>query len=145
MFRRIVFIMLAGLFMTVSLMAQDAGELAVPKRVKNKMLALYPQTQEVPVTWSKEGVYFKGALTIMEKPAQIVFDTTGRVIRIEQRIHQTYLPKPILKQLAAEDKDYEIKEIFEFTDAAGKKTYKTSYTVVKTVLYNEDGTVVKEK
>ena len=145
MFKRIVFIMIASLFVSISLVAQDKGDLVVPKRVKNKMLALYPQTQEVPVTWSKEDYNYKGSLTIMEKPAAIVFDSTGKVLRTEKRIHQTYLPKPILAQLKAEDKDYVIKEIYEFTDASGKKTYTTTYQVVKTTIFNEDGTVVKDK
>jgi len=145
MLRRIVFILVAALCLAGSLPAQDTAKIVVPKRVKNKMLALYPQTQEVPVTWCKEGLYYKGSLTIMEKPAFIVFDSIGKVIRIEQKIHQTYLPKKIIAQL---NKDYPgnvIQEIFEFTDAAGVKTYKTTFQVSLTRLYNPDGTIAKDK
>jgi hypothetical protein len=80
----------------------------------------------------------------MEKPAAILFDSTGKVIYTEKRIHPTYLPKPIVAQLKSEDPAYAIKEIFEYTDAAGKKTYKTTYSVVRTVMFNEDGTQVKK-
>ena len=101
--------------------------------------------QEVPVTWSKDGANYMGSLTIMEKPAGILFDSTGKVLYTEKRIHQTYLPKPILAQLKAQDPNYAVKEIYEYTDAAGKKTYKTICQMVITAKYNEDGTLVKEK
>jgi hypothetical protein len=145
MLKRIIVILVAGLCLAGSLLAQDTAKLFVPKRVKNKMLALYPQTQEVPVTWTKDGLYYRGSLTIMEKPAFIVFDSTGKVIRTEKRIHQTYLPKKITGQLNTEFPGNVIKEIFEYTDAAGVKTYKTTIQATITRMYNEDGTIAKEK
>jgi hypothetical protein len=109
------------------------------------MLALYPQTQEVPVTWTKEGLYYKGSLIIMEKPAAIIFDSTGKVLRTEKKIHQTYLPKKIISQLNADYPGNVFQDIFEFTDATGVKTYKTTFQVTITKVFNADGTVAKDK
>ena len=145
MLKKITVIMIAGLLISVFLLAQDTGKIIVPLKVKNKMLALYPQTQDVPVTWSKEGLNYKGSLTIMEKPANIVFDSTGKVIYVEKRIHPTYLPKKISAQLNSNYPGNIIQEVFEYTNAAGKKTYKTTYQVIITTQFNEDGTVSKSK
>ena len=145
MLKRIVFIFVAGLCLSVSLLAQDAEKVVVPQKVKNKMLALYPQTQEVPVTWTKEGLYYKGSLIIMEKPAAIIFDSTGKVLRTEKKIHQTYLPKKIISQLNTDYPGNVFQDIFEFTDAAGVKTYQTTFQTIITTVFNADGTVAKKK
>ena len=69
MLKRFIFILVAGLCLSGFVLAQDTTKLVVPKKVKNRVLAMWPQTQAVPVTWTKEGAYFKASLLIMEKPA----------------------------------------------------------------------------
>ena len=135
----------AGLFLTVALQAQDKQEITVPQKVKNKMLAMHPQTQEVPVVWTKEGDNYKGSLLFMGTPGFLVFDSTGRVIRSEQRILPLYVPKPVLETLKAEDPNYVIKEVIEITSPGGKKSYHATYQVTRVAVFNADGTLVKDK
>jgi hypothetical protein len=143
MFKRIILIVFAGLLYQFSLFAQDAEKLVVPDAVKNKMLGMFPQTQAVPVEWVKDGSNYKGSLKIMEKPAFAVFDSTGNVVRIEKRLHVSYLPKKVTTQLNKLYPGNEILDIYEMTDAAGKKTYKTTFKYTQTEVFNPEGVVVK--
>ena len=143
MLKRFVFILVAGLCLSGTILAQDAGNVVVPQKVKNKMLAMFPQTQAVPVTWSKEGVNYKGALTIMEKPAFAVFDSTGKVVRIEKRLHVSYVPKKVTDQLNKQYPGNEILDVYELTDAAGTKTYKLTYQFKQTSVFNAEGMIQK--
>jgi len=142
MLKRIISVFITIICMCGYLYSQDTAKVVVPQEVKNMMIAHYPQTQEVPVTWSLEGKYYKGSLMIMGKPAAIVFDSTGKIIRSEKRIHQTYLPKKIVSQLNTEFPGFVYGDIYEF-ETAGVKTYKVSFQVIKTTIYNPDGTIVK--
>jgi hypothetical protein len=143
MFRNLTIIIVAVLCLCGSAFAQDAEKLVVPDAVKNKMLGMFPQTQAVPVTWVKEGVNYKGSLTIMEKPAFAVFDSTGNVVRIEKRLHSSYLPKKVTAQLNKQYPGNEILDIYELTDAAGKKTYKTTFKYTQTSVFTTEGVELK--
>ena len=143
MLKRFIFILVAGLCLSGFVLAQDTTKLVVPKKVKNRVLAMWPQTQAVPVTWTKEGAYFKASLLIMEKPAFAIIDTTGKLIQVERRLHVTYLPKKIIDQLNKQYPGIEILDIYELTDAAGKVTYRTTYQFKQTTVFAADGTVVK--
>jgi len=107
------------------------------------MLALFPQTQAVPVTWSKEGVNYMGTLKIMDKPAYVVIDSTGKVVRIERRLHVSYLPKKVVEQLNRDYPGNEILDVYELTDAADKKSYRTTYRFQKTSTFTSDGIIMK--
>lgn len=107
------------------------------------MLAMFPQTQAVPVTWSKEGDNYKGSLTIMEKPAFAVFDSTGKVVRIEKRLHVSYVPKKVTDQLNKQYPGNEILDVYELTDPAGKKSYKLTYQFKQTSVFNAEGIIEK--
>jgi hypothetical protein len=143
MLKKIAFIFIAGLLISNSLPAQDTAKIVIPKRVANKMLGMFPQTQVVPVTWSKEGDNYKGILTIMEKPATAVFDSTGKVIRVERRLHYSFLPKTIVAQLNKKYPENEILDVYELTDSKGNKTYKTTYKCIQTSVFNTEGAIVK--
>ena len=143
MFKKIVFILIVGLFMSSSMPAQDTTKIVVPQKVKNKMLGMFPQTQVVPVTWVKDGQNYKASLIIMEKPAFALFDSTGKVVRIEKRLNVYYLPKKIVNQLNKQYPSNEILEIFEVTDATGKKIYKTTFKCTQTLIFNADGVIEK--
>ena len=143
MLKRIVFIMIAGLFMSSFMLAQDTAKIVVPQKVKNKMMGMFPQTQVVPVIWVKDGDNYKGSLTIMDKPAFALFDSTGKVVRIEKRMNVYYLPKKILAQLNKQYPGNEILEIFELTDSSGRKTYRTTFKCTQTFIYNAEGVIEK--
>jgi len=143
MLKRIIFILVTGLFLSGSLFAQEIEKVVVPDAVKNKMLGMFPQTQAIPVTWVKEGTNYKGSLTIMEKPAFAVFDSAGKIVRIEKRLHVSYLPKKVVTQLNKQYPGNEILDVYELTDAAGKKTYKTTFQYKQTSVFNPEGGLEK--
>ena len=76
--------------------AQKNDTLVVPQVVKNRMLANFPQTMDIPVIWEKEGANYKGTLTVMEKPATMVVDPTGKLLWIEYRQSEDYLPAVVI-------------------------------------------------
>jgi len=132
-----------GILLSVNLFAQSNENLTIPQAVKNGMLANFPQTQKVPVTWSKEGDLYKGTLMVMDKPGIVVFNESGKIVRMEMRLHSAYLPQNIKDKLSKQFPGYEILDIYELTDINGKKTYRTSYQFKQTSLFNEDGEIVK--
>ena len=139
---RVVLMLILGVLISVSLLAQESG-LVVPKAVKNRMLAKFPQTQDVPVAWTKEGTNYKGSLTIMDKPAFALIDETGKIIRLERTIHYSYLPKKISDQLSKLYPGYEVLDVFEVTDAVGAKTYKTTFQYKQTLVFDAEGVSAK--
>jgi hypothetical protein len=143
MYKKIALIMISGFLISCSLLAQDTAKIVVPKKVANKMLGMFPQTQVVPVTWSMEGYNYKGTLKIMEKPAIAVFDSTGKIVRIERRLHSSFLPKKIVSQLNKEYPGNEILDVYELTDAKENKTYKTTFQCTQTRVFNPEGVDVK--
>jgi len=128
--------------MSVVSLAQNS-DLIIPQAVKNRMLARFPQTQDVPVTWTKDGVNYKGSLIIMDKPAFAIIDETGKLVRLEKTIHFSYLPKKISDYLSRQYIGYQILDVYEITDSSGIKTYKTTFQYKQTMDFNVDGVPLK--
>jgi len=143
MYRKICLVLVLGILMSIDIYAQNSETLVVPEAVKNSMLMRFPQTQKVPVTWSKDGANFKGSLVVMEKPAFAIFDVTGKIIRVERTMHYSFLSKKIVSQLNSQYPGNEILDVYEVTDAAGLKTYKTTFKYTKSEVFKEDGSIVK--
>ena len=120
--------------------AQKIDSAAIPKIVWNGMFDTYPVTYVYPVTWTKEGSLYKGQLTLMEKPAFALIDSTGRLIRKERLFPEFHLPKQIKNEMTTKYPGYKIKEIYQFTDDKGKETYKITFQFEQTTIYNPDGT-----
>ncbi len=119
--------------------AQKIDSVAIPEIIWNRMLLTYPSTRVYPVTWTKEKGIYKGELTIMEKPAFALIDSTGRLIRKEKRYPETHLPTQIKDELTTKFPGYKIIDIYQFTDEKGIQTYKTTFQCEQTIIYNTDG------
>jgi hypothetical protein len=143
MLKKTILLLIGGLLFSGFLLAQDASNIVVPTAVKNAMLFKFPQTQAVPVTWVKEGANYSGTLLIMQKPAFAVFDSTGKILRVEKRLHISFLPKKIITQMNKQYPNNEILDIYELTDAAGKVTYKITFHYKQTSVFNADGAIEK--
>jgi hypothetical protein len=143
MLKKTILLLIGGLLFSGFLLAQDASNIVVPTAVKNAMLFKFPQTQAVPVTWVKEGANYSGTLLIMQKPAFAVFDSTGKILRVEKRLHISFLPKKIITQMNKQYPNNEILDIYELTDAAGKVTYKITFQYKQTSVFNADGAIEK--
>ncbi len=120
--------------------AQKIDSVAIPQVIWRRMLMTYPMAQRHPVSWTKEGLLYKGELTILETPAFALIDSTGRLIRKEKKVMEAYLPKQIKDEMTTKYPGYKMIDIFQYTDDKGKETYKTTFQSVQSVIYNPDGT-----
>ena len=117
----------------------------VPDMIKGRLQAVFPQTLDIPVSWSKEKANYKAAITIMDAPAYMVIDSLGRTVRIERKLHETYLPKKAKAYLKTLDPNCEIVSIYEITDAKGIITYKTVAKISTNFTFDKEGTTLGGK
>ena len=117
----------------------------VPSYIKERLQAQFPQTIEIPVSWSKEKSNYKASITIMDAPAFMIIDTLGHTVRIERTIHETYLPQKAKNHLKSLDPAYKVVSILQITDNKGKVTYKTVAQIITKLTFDENGTVTGTK
>jgi hypothetical protein len=123
---------------------QTETKINVPKKVKDKVLFLFPHTVDEPVTWSKEGMNYKASLTAWEMPANAILDSLGNVLSMEKRLHEKYLPPKVKENLLKEYPDCIILMVFEITNAKGEKSYKTKVQIKTDFLFDSKGTLIKD-
>ena len=124
--------------------AQKSDTITVPQVVKNRMIANFPQTIDVPVKWEREGVNYKGTLIVMQKPATMVIDPTGKMLWIEYRQTEEYLPSAVVDSLKKRFLDVSIKDVYKMINEKGKVSYRTTIQHTSTTVVNEDGTPFKK-
>jgi hypothetical protein len=117
----------------------------VPQNIKDRLQAKFPQTIDIPVSWSKEKGNYKATITIMDAPAYMVIDSLGRTVRIERRMHETYLPQKAKDQLKALDPKYQVVEVMQITDDKEKVTYKTDVKILTHMTFDGNGVLVGKK
>ncbi|HNY03743.1 MAG TPA: hypothetical protein PKG48_14190 [Bacteroidales bacterium] len=131
-----LFFMLAG----IVAFSQPIQPDKVPQNIKERLQFKFPQAMDVPVSWSKEKNNYKATLTIMDEPAVMVMDTTGKSLRIERRIHDTYLPKKAKDYLKSLDKNFEVISVTQITEGdelyEGKEKVKVTYKTVAKIKSN---------
>ncbi|MFZ4799369.1 MAG: hypothetical protein ACOYMA_17850 [Bacteroidia bacterium] len=143
--KKIIFLILAfGFFGSIALSAQETSDIIVPEVVKNRLMAMWPQIQAVPVTWSMDGGNYKATILILEKPAFAIIDPAGKLIKVERRLGVYYLPKEITASLNKQFPENEVLDIYEFTNSNGIKTYNITYKVKTTSLFNSDGKLIQK-
>ena len=124
--------------------AQEQTKIEVPKKVKDKVLFLFPHTIDAPVTWSKEGDYYKASLIAWEAPANAVLDSLGNLISMEKRLNEKYLPSKVKSNLLKEYPGATILMAFEKTNAKGEKSYITEVQLKTSFLYDAKGNKISE-
>jgi hypothetical protein len=140
--KRIGLILTLGFLTLVTLIAQESSNIVPPEVVKNRLMAMWPQIQAVPVTWTMDGSNYKATILILDKPAFAIIDPTGKLIKVERRLGVYYLPKEISASLNKQFPENEILDIYEFTDSNGVKTYSITYKVKTTSLFSSEGKVI---
>ncbi len=122
--KKLIFTLALGLICAIGY-SQTLKPEQVPQLIKDRVQFKFPQTIDVPVSWTREknGDY-KGSLTIMDAPAWIIVDTVGVIKRVERRIHETYLPDKAKSYLKSIDSDYKVVSILQITDEKENVTYK---------------------
>jgi hypothetical protein len=118
----------------------------VPQQVKNRVMFTFPQALDIPVSWSKEKGVYKASLTIMDAPAMIVVDSLGiKIIRVERRISETYLPDKAKSYLKSLDPNYQVVTIMQITDDKEKVTYKTVARIKTDFTFDGKGNLAEKK
>jgi hypothetical protein len=142
--RKLILIMAFALIGANSF-AQKLQPDQVPQIIKDCLQAKFPQTVDLPVSWSKEKGNYKASMTIMDTPAFMVIDTIGNTIRIERKINPNYLPKKAKDHLKALDPTYQVLSVMQITDNKDKVTYKTSAKITTNFTFDANGAIAGGK
>jgi hypothetical protein len=105
----------------------------VPEIVKGKFWFNIPETQDTikfPVTWEKEGTFFKGSVFISDFTATLVYDSLGNLQKQVRKVMLPNLPKKISESLAKTYPECEPKLVLRITDKDGKETYQISMEII---------------
>jgi hypothetical protein len=138
-------LMMAFAFLAAYGFSQPLQSDKVPTYIKDRLQAQFPQTIDIPVSWSMEKGNYKASITIMDAPAFMVIDTLGKTVRIERLIHETYLPKQAKAKLKSLDPAYQIVSIMQITDNKGRITYKTVAKISTNFTFDENGAIEVKK
>jgi hypothetical protein len=140
-----ILIIFSILFISVS--AQKKEKLVIPPVVMESVKAIYPQLMSNPnaVKWEKEGLNFKASLTQSEYPGLSVLDSTGRVLRMEQKTTEKSLSAKAMNYLSKEYPGMSVEEVWMVTDEKSVVTYKTRIVIRHDFVFDTNGDVVKPK
>ncbi len=136
---------MAFVFLGTLSFAQKLQPDQVPQIIKDCLQIKFPQTVDLPVSWSKEKGNYKASMTIMDSPAFMVIDTLGNTIRIERKINPNYLPKKAKDHLKALDPTYQVLSVMQVTDNKNKVTYKTVAKITTNFTFDGDGVLAGKK
>jgi hypothetical protein len=142
--RKLILIM-AIAFMGAHTFGQKLQPNQVPQIIKDCLQAKFPQTVDLPVSWSKEKGNYIANMTIMDTPAFMVIDTVGNTIRIERKINPNYLPKKAKDHLKALDPTYQVLSVMQITDNKDKVTYKTVAKITTNFTFDANGAIAGAK
>jgi hypothetical protein len=142
--RRLFFIIAFAVIGTLAFSQQIPPD-KIPVIIKNRLQSKFPQTIDIPVAWTKENGNYKASITIMDTPAFMVIDTLGQTVRIERRIHETYLPKKAKDQLKSLDPNYQVISVMQITDNKEKVIYKTVAKITNQFTFDGNGALIDKK
>jgi len=141
---RLIVIFALALFGTYGFSQQLKPD-QVPQNIKDRLQAKFPQTIDIPVSWSKEKGNYKAMITIMDAPAFMIMDTLGNTVRIERKLHENYLPQKAKDKLKSLDPNYQVVNVMQITDSKEKVTYKTVAKITTYITFDTDGTLLNKK
>lgn len=117
----------------------------VPKDVMDRLHHAFPQSMDIPVTWVKEKGDYKASLTIMDSPAFVVIDSTGKQKRLERKINPVYLPDGAKIHLKKIDPKHEVISVMKIVDDKDRVTYKATAKIITSYTFDADGKVMPAK
>jgi hypothetical protein len=142
---RSLFFIITFVFIGTLSFSQKVATDKVPSYIKECLQRQFPQTLDIPVAWEREKGNYKASITIMDTPAFMVIDTLGKTVRIERRIHETYLPKKAKDQLKSLDPNYQVVSVMQITDNKAKVTYKTVAKITNYFTFDGNGALIEKK
>jgi hypothetical protein len=106
----------------VTLFAQEKlNELAIPKTVKSKFEALYPNTKAE--FWTKEDGNYVAEFDHQKKEMIIFIAPDGKALKIETRVHPSGIPKDAKAYIAMHYPGKKITDAVTTTDLNGNRIY----------------------
>ncbi len=136
------FIVIFFLFNIGLINAQEIPTSQIPKDVMDRLHHAFPQSIDLPVKWTREKQDYKASLTIMDEPAFVVIDSTGRQKRLERRINDVYLPDNAKQHMKKIDPKHQIISVYKVVDDKENVTYKTIARIVTTINFDAKGKVI---
>lgn len=124
--------------------AQEVPANQIPKDVMDRLHHAFPQSMDLPVKWTMENRDYKASLTIMDEPAFVVIDSTGRQKRLERRINDVYLPDNAKQHMKKIDPKHQIISVYKVVDEKENVTYKTTARIVTTINFDSKGKVISK-
>jgi hypothetical protein len=137
--------MLSAFLVSAALYSQDISESQVPQDALDRLHHVFPQSVDLPVKWSKENKDYKATLTIMDTPAILVVDSTGRQKRLERRINDIYLPDAAKSYMKKMDPGYQVINVMKVVDEKDVVSYKTAVKIITNINFDEKGKVIGAK
>jgi hypothetical protein len=136
------FIVIFFLFIFGAINAQEIPSSQIPRDVMDRLHHAFPQSLDLPVKWTREKLDYKASLTIMDEPAYVVIDSTGRQKRLERRINDVYLPDAAKQHMKSIDPKHQIISVYKVVDDKENVTYKTTARIITTVNFDAKGKVI---
>ncbi len=140
----LVTIMLSS-FLIAGAYAQDLKTANVPKDVKAAFLVKYPESSKLKVAWEKEKANYEanwGGRSGEDNSA--LFTPTGTFIELVKAIAINQLPAKALAYIKKNRSNVKIMEAGLVTDASGTVTYEAEMKGGKELVFDKDGSFIKE-
>ena len=144
--KKYIIVIVFGLFL-INATAQKTEKLSIPPKVMETVKAIYPQlmNNSNAVKWEKEGINYKANMTQSEYPGYTVLDSTGKVLRMEQKTTEKSLSPKAMTYLKAQYPGMTVDEVWMVTDDKSATTYKTKISIKHDLVFDPNGEVVKPK
>jgi hypothetical protein len=135
-------VLIALIFLAATAFSQDISESQVPQACLDRLHHVFPQSVDLTVKWAKEKNDYKATLTIMDTPAILVIDSTGRQKRLERRINDIYLPDAAKAYMKKMDAGYQVVNVTKIVDEKDVVSYKTAVKIITNINFDEKGKVI---
>ena len=115
-------IVMLGFLSLVSstLFAQVQKEATIPADVIDAFSMLYPKAKDV--TWKLIEKDFEASFVQNEKGVSLVFDQSGNLLMVKNKIDHTELPVPVIAKLKTEYPDWSARKTFHM-NSTGMSSY----------------------
>ena len=118
---KILYLMMAVLFLSVQAEAQSVRNKDIPDKVKQSMESMYPQASKVQ--WEMHDGMYEASFMVNDKKTSVVFSDQGQFSESETEIAMDELPELAQYYVTYHLSSETIEEIEKETDAHGVVTY----------------------
>ena len=118
---KILYLMMAVLFLSVQAEAQSVRNKDIPDKVKQSMESMYPQASKVQ--WEMHDGMYEASFMVNDKKTSVVFSNQGQFSESETEIAMDQLPELAQYYVTYHLSSETIEEIEMETDAHGVVTY----------------------